>query len=140
MNLRRKISLLLALGSLLLLLGGCGNKNNSGAEHASADVLAPIQVELKVTPESVKIGENVKFEAKVTYQDQPVDDAKEVMFEVGREGGTDEDRFMETVSSSGDGLYVWETSFDQAGEYKAISHVTAKDQHSMPSVTFTVTE
>lgn len=133
-------SLLPALCALILLLGGCGNKQDQ-YNHASVGVTEAILVELTVIPVEVKVGENIRFEAKVTYQDQPVDDAKEVMFELGRtDGSTDEQHVMETVASSGDGLYVWETSLDEAGEYEVTSHVTAMDQHSMPSETFVVNE
>ncbi|GIO37273.1 hypothetical protein J41TS12_21340 [Paenibacillus antibioticophila] len=132
-------SLLPALCAFILLLGGCGN-NQDPYDYASVGVTEAILVELTVIPGEVKVGENIRFEAKVTYQDQPVDDAKEVMFELGRTDGSTDEHIMETVSSSGEGLYVWETSLDEAGEYEVTSHVTALDQHSMPSETFIVNE
>lgn len=132
--------LLPALCVLTLFLGGCGNTQDQHANHASVGVTEAILVELTVIPSEVKVGENIRFEAKVTYQDQPVDDAKEVMFELGRTDGSTDEHVMETVSSSGDGLYVWETSLDEAGEYEVTSHVTAMDQHSMPSEIFVVNE
>lgn len=131
--------LLPALCALILLLGGCGNKQDT-YNQASVGVTEAILVELTVIPGEVKVGESIRFEAKVTYQDQPVDDAKEVMFELVRTDGSTDESVMETVSSSGEGLYVWETSLDGAGEYEVTSHVTALDQHSMPSETFIVNE
>lgn len=131
--------LLPALCALILLLGGCGNKQDT-YNQASVGVTEAILVELTVIPGEVKVGESIRFEAKVTYQDQPVDDAKEVMFELVRTDGSTDESVMETVSSSGEGLYVWETSLDEAGEYEVTSHVTALDQHSMPSETFIVNE
>lgn len=139
MNICLKRTLLPAFCTLILLLGGCG-KQDQHANHASVGVTEAIQVELTVIPGEVKVGEDIRFEAKVTYQNQPVDDAKEVMFELGRTDGSTDEHVMETVLSSGDGLYVWETTLDEAGEYEVTSHVTAKDQHSMPSETFVVNE
>ncbi|MNN89583.1 hypothetical protein D3C81_2074190 [compost metagenome] len=80
----------------------------------------------------------MKFEAKVTHQGNNVDDAKEVMFEYWKDGDAEDKHQKVTVDSSGDGMYELEQAFDEAGTYHVISHVTAKDQHSMPSTEFTV--
>lgn len=125
---------------MILLLGGCGSQRDQRADYASVGVTEAIQVELTVTPDEVKVGEDIRFEARVTYQNQPVDDAKEVMFELGRTDASTEEHMMETVLTSGEGIYIWETSLKEAGEYEVTSHVTAKDQHSMPSKTFIVTK
>lgn len=125
---------------MILLLAGCGSQQDQRADYASAGVTEAIQVELTVTPDEVKVGEDIRFEARVTYQSQPVDDAKEVTFELERTDASAEEHIMETVSTSGEGIYIWETSLKEAGEYKVTSHVTAKDQHSMPSKTFIATK
>lgn len=122
---------------LLLALSACGKKDN--AHHASVDSLEPIKVELHV-PAEVGAGESITFEAKVTHQGQDVDDAKEVMFEFWKEGDSPENHRKEVVEGAGEGKYVLEAAFDEPGTYHVISHVTARDQHSMPEVTFTVTE
>lgn len=135
---KRMFWLPVSLAVLLLVLGGCGKKENE-AHHASADNnLEPIKVELKVDPTEVQIGAKVTFEATVTHQGNNVDDASEVMFEFWKDGDKDEDHSKEIVTGSGNGKYVFETSFDEAGQYHVISHVTARDQHSMPSADFTV--
>ncbi len=137
---KRKIWLPFSLAVLLLLLSGCG-KNGNDDPHASADhQLEPIQVELTVNPTEGKVGGKVMFEAHVTHQGKNVDDAKEVMFEYWEDGDKEEDHGKEIVTGSGNGNYVFEASFDKPGKYHVISHVTALDQHSMPSAEFTVTE
>lgn len=136
---KRKTGLIwLCLALILLTLSACGKSGNS-AQHASVDSLEPIKVELHV-PAEVKAGESITFEAKVTHQGQDVNDAKEVMFEFWKEGDSAEDHRKEVVEGAGEGKYVLETGFDEPGTYHVISHVTARDQHSMPEVTFTVTE
>lgn len=135
---KRMFWLPVSLAMLLVVLSGCG-KNGNAAHHASADDnLEPIKVELNVNPTEVQIGGKVIFEATVTQQGSHVDDAKEVMFEFWKDGDKDEDHSKEIVTGSGNGKYVFETSFNEAGQYNVISHVTARDQHSMPSAKFTV--
>lgn len=126
---------------LVLVVSGCGKSNNASGHsaHNGADnVPQPIEVHLQVSPTEAKAGETVKFEAKVTHQGGNVDDAKEVMFEFWKDGDAEDKHQKMTVDSSGDGIYVLEQAFEEAGTYHVISHVTAKDQHSMPSTEFTV--
>lgn len=122
-----------------LLLNGCG-KTEQDHTHNMVDDLNPILVELTVEPTEVQIGQQVKFEAKVTHQGKNVDDAKEVMFEFWKDGDSEDQHKKEIVQGAGDGKYVLEQIFEEAGTYHVISHVTAMDQHSMPSADFTVTE
>ncbi|WP_334071263.1 FixH family protein [Paenibacillus sp. A14] len=122
-----------------VLLSGCGNPK--GTDHhiaADANMLEPIKVELRVNPAEVTAGKPVRFEAKVTHQGQNVDDAKEVMFEYWKDGSPEDEHSKEVVAGSGDGLYVLEKTFEEPGTYHVISHVTARDQHSMPSEGFTI--
>ncbi|WP_059052963.1 FixH family protein [Paenibacillus senegalimassiliensis] len=127
--------LLAAFILTLTLLGGCARTESTAMENFS---LAPIKVQLEVTPDPVQIGETVTFTATVTHQEQIVDDADEVTFEFWREDDTEGEHGQVTVTSAGNGTYVLEQSFDEPGTYKVISHVTARDQHSMPSKSFTV--
>ncbi|MOA30171.1 hypothetical protein D3C78_1512360 [compost metagenome] len=125
---------------LVLIISACSNNNTTeNSMHASGNHnMQAIEVHLQVNPTEVLVGENVKFEAKVTYNGENVDDAKEVMFEFWRDGDDQEQHSKVTVESVGNGLYVLEQAFQDAGTYHVISHVTAKDQHSMPSTDFTV--
>lgn len=38
----------------------------------------------------------------------------------------------------GNGVYVVTTTFQEAGNYFVIAHVTARDMHNMPKMEFTV--
>lgn len=126
---------------LVLIFSACSNNNTTeNSMHASGDYndMQAIEVQLQVNPTEVLLGENVKFEAKVTHNGANVDDAKEVMFEFWKDGDDEEQHSKVTVEGAGNGLYVLEQAFQEAGTYHVISHVTAKDQHSMPSTDFTV--
>ncbi|MEF2967278.1 FixH family protein [Paenibacillus sp. M1] len=137
----KRFNLLLAgLALPLLLLSGCGKNGSDSASASANNNLEPIKVQLEVAPQEIQTGEKVKFTAKVTYQGEEVDDAKEVMFEFWKDGDSEDDHSMESVQSAGEGNYVLEATFDDPGTYHVISHVTAKDQHSMPSAEFTVIE
>ncbi|HEY4392309.1 MAG TPA: FixH family protein, partial [Paenibacillus sp.] len=117
---------------------GCGDK--SSTNHVDSMAMEPIQVGLQVNPTEIQVGEKVHFEAKVTYQGKTVDDAKEVMFEIWKDGDSEDQHSKVTVKSAGEGSYVFEKTFKEAGNYHVTSHVTARDQHSMPSEEFTVHE
>lgn len=119
-----------------ITLAGCsGNKEDEmtmqmhGAANSS---MSPIKVELSWTPEEVTAGTAVSFKAVVTQDGEPVDDAREVMFEVNE--AADKTKKVEIKGeSAGEGAYVGEHTFDEAGEFSVTSHVTARTQHSMPS-------
>ncbi|MGG6311045.1 FixH family protein [Paenibacillus macerans] len=116
-------------------LGGCGRSETT----ATHDVpLEPIKVVLEVMPTTVPSGSPVTFTAKVTHQGENVDDAQEVMFEFWNIADETAEHSKVKVKSAGDGTYVLEHKFDEPGTYEVISHVTARDQHSMPSKPFTV--
>ncbi|WP_162165059.1 FixH family protein [Paenibacillus graminis] len=101
--------------------------------HAESNMsMEPIKVELSWSPLQVAAGQKVVFEALVTQDGQPVDDAKEVLFEVVNKN--DKGQKLEFAGeSSGDGIYKAEGTMEADGEFTVTSHVTARTQHSMPS-------
>ncbi|MFP4973760.1 FixH family protein [Paenibacillus sp. CN-4] len=126
-------------GSLALFLGaaltvaGCSGKNSQAAHEHMADLsMDPIKVELSLEPAAAKVNETVRLQALVTQKEEPVDDAKEVTFEITGPDGTADSIEVEGERQEG-GTYTAEYTFDAAGEYKVTSHVTARAQHSMPS-------
>lgn len=97
-----------------------------------------IEVDLKVSPEKGEVDEPVTFEAKVTYGEENVTDADEVLFEIWR--AHDEDHEKIEVEHAEDGIYRLEQTFEREGTYYIISHVTARDMHNMPKKEFVIGE
>ncbi|OBZ18186.1 hypothetical protein A8L34_00950 [Bacillus sp. FJAT-27264] len=132
LNPRKTVSLLGI--AFTLLLAGCASGIGGGA-HAghSVDIsMEPIKVELEWSPAEVIVSSPVTFEATVTQEGKPVDDAREVLFEIaGKDGKTEKIELKGT--SAGDGKYTAEGTFAEEGLYNVTSHVTARTQHSMPS-------
>ncbi|EPY05325.1 hypothetical protein PAALTS15_20563 [Paenibacillus alvei TS-15] len=144
-NKSKLVVLTMSIGAMLL--AGCGNSSSAGggheghAGHSSNDkqdskneMIAMIKVNLQV-PEAVKINEAVTISAQVTQEEKAVDDADKVEFELWLDGAEHEK--IEGKLSK-DGTYQIEKTFDKAGSYTVISHVTARDMHSMPKKQFTV--
>jgi hypothetical protein len=111
------------------LLNGCGsdeNKANTAAE-------TPEVLDVKLTgPEKVNPGESAAYEAAVSYGDEAVTDADEVEFEVWKEGEKGASQMFKAKQEKG--VYRLETTFKENGVYTVQSHVTAKKQHSMPTL------
>lgn len=98
----------------------------------------PINVELVVPEEeAVTVADLVQLEAIVTQQDEYIDDADDVTFEISLEGSMG----LEVAATyEGEGKYTAVYQFPVEGVYKVISHVTARGMHSMPSKQVEVTE
>ena len=139
----------LALSLVALLMAGCGNggghdqhadqpgdamHGDHGGSNADGTIPDLIKVELKV-PEEVKSKEPIIISARVTQSDKAVDDADKVEFEYWMEG-EEHERAEGTLKE--DGTYQMEHTFEKPGTYNVISHVTARDMHSMPKKTFEV--
>lgn len=144
-NKNKLIILIMAIGAMLLT--GCGNSSGSSSSAAGHEghsghgtgamqdgMPAMIKVELKV-PEEVKSNEAATISARVTQDDKAVDDADKVEFELWLDG--EEHELIEGKLVK-DGTYQIEKTFKKAGTYTVISHVTARDMHSMPKKQFTV--
>ncbi|RRJ65931.1 hypothetical protein EHV15_25660 [Paenibacillus oralis] len=130
-----KVGWIAVLVLIVAVLGGCGRSETTAADSGP---LEPIRVNLEVTPDTVESGGTVTFTAKVGHRGENVDDAQEVMFEFWNTDDENAEHSKVTVKSAGDGTYVLKHKFEDPGTYKVISHVTARDQHSMPSKQFTV--
>ncbi|MEC1735439.1 FixH family protein [Bacillus mojavensis] len=117
------------LFSAVFLLNGCGSEENKA--HTAAET--PEVLDVKLTgPEKVKPGEHAAYEAAVSYGDEAVTDADEVEFEVWKDGEKNDSKMFKAKQE--DGVYRLETEFKEDGVYTVQSHVTAKKQHSMPTL------
>ncbi len=129
------LSIVLAAG-----LAACGDDNADTAnegEHGDMEAgegVYPLEVDLEL-PESAAAGEEVTIRAKVTMNEEIVDDANEVEFEI--EDGSGESEWIDG-EFDGDEYYIIEKSFDEPGTYSVTSHVTAREQHTMPKKEITV--
>lgn len=107
----------------IALLTACGG-------DASSDELIPLEVDFEV-PETADVGETVELKATVTYGDDPVTDADEVLFEVWEKGKQDEGEKIDGENHE-DGTYTLAYTFEHDGIFEMYAHTTAHELHTMP--------
>ena len=123
----RKTLLIVFATLLLSILAACGE-----------DELSILEVDFEV-PETIDVGETVELKATVTYGDEMVADADEVVFEVWEKGKRD-DGHMIDADNHEDGTYTTEVTFDHDGIFEMYAHTTAHDMHTMPKKEIVVGE
>ncbi|MEQ2529709.1 FixH family protein [Bacillaceae bacterium CLA-AA-H227] len=116
----------------IVFITGCTQKDEKSEEPLFTEV------KLSVNPEKGEVNEPVIIEAKVTYGEEEVTDADEVLFEIWR--AHDEEHEKMEIKHAENGIYRLEKSFEQEGTYYVISHVTAREMHSMPKTEFVIGE
>lgn len=121
---QKRIWILISL-IVLLIISACENDAGEDTEE-----LATLEVEFEV-PESLDVGETLVLEAVVTYGDETVTDADEVIFEVWEKGDRENGEMIDS-ENNGDGTYTAETSFDHDGIFEMYAHTTARTLHTMP--------
>ncbi|MCA1032482.1 FixH family protein [Bacillus timonensis] len=109
--------------SIFLLLVGCQTTTEKN------DEVQFIEVEILV-PEKLNPNEEITISAQVTLGEEKVNDASEVKFEIWEKG--QENHEMYNANSQDDGIYSIKHSFEHAGIYYIVAHVTARDMHNMP--------
>jgi len=130
-----RVVLIFSLLILAVMTAACGKDAEEEVLKAPPE-LHILEVDLSVTNE-VDVDETVDMSTVVTYGDRKVDDADEVVYEVWEEGKKSESTMIES-ENEGDGVYTASTTFKQDGLYHIQVHVTAEDQHTMPTEDVTV--
>ncbi|WP_052410243.1 FixH family protein [Paenibacillus durus] len=119
------------------LIGCSSGRNNHSGMNMSEMSMEPIKVELYWSPPEAVVTQEITFKARVTQGSEPVDDAKEVRFEVVN--NTDASKKLKlTGTPVGQGNYTAKGMLAEAGSYSVTLHVTARTQHSMPTKSLTV--
>ncbi|GIM46225.1 hypothetical protein DNHGIG_17740 [Collibacillus ludicampi] len=126
-----------ALAALTIVTFAWGCSSNT-TETASLDS-SPLHVSFSTTPPStVKVGDQVTITVTVSQNGKPVEDAKDVTFEVWKE--KQDQHEMIKANKNGDGVYSIPYTFRQEGTYFIMYHVTARDQHSMQKMELKVSK
>lgn len=107
------------------LFAACGNNDDNLEEE-----LPMLDVDFDV-PESGDAGDNIHLEAFVTYDEKPVEEADEVLFEIWEKGDQDNGEKIE-AENEGEGIYTLDYDFDDDGIYEMYAHTTAEGLHTMP--------
>ncbi|WP_053075000.1 FixH family protein [Ornithinibacillus californiensis] len=119
----------------IILLAACSDTNENNPDEEEVLVLgATLDV-----PEAAEVNEEVELLATVTYGEENVTDADEVVYEIWEEGKKDESTKIESTNNE-DGTYTATTSFDHDGLFHVQVHVTARDMHTMPKLAITIGE
>lgn len=136
-KMKKKLLVLFSILFLMVLVA-CGggdeeaeNDDNHDSNNHEVDSLTPLEVDFQV-PHHVDVNETVELIAVVTFGDDVVTDADEVVFEYWLQDQRDETSEMVDGVNNGDGSYSAEITFDSEGIYEMFAHTTARDQHVMP--------
>ncbi|RIW29363.1 hypothetical protein D3H55_19055 [Bacillus salacetis] len=134
---RNSLWMTLTLSSALFLAAcGAQDEQNTSESQESSETPKALEVDLSTKPgvDELEDGKEFTIQAKVTQGDENVDDAKEVEFEFWKKGEESEEHEMIEGDSQGDGVYTISKKVDEPGVYYVISHVTARDMHTMPKL------
>ena len=112
------------------LLFGCGDEKVEVDTLDNGVMPAEVIVEIQ-TAEQLAVGEPIQLAVKVSQNDEAVNDADEVKFEVWESGLRDDGEMLEGTLTK-DGIYVVDYTFDHDGVYYMFAHTTARGLHVMP--------
>src|SRR5690625_6623948 len=108
----RKIISILLMVFLVGVLAACGNDGENGEEEE----LFLLEVDFDI-PEHAEVGESIELKATVTYGDELVTDAHEVVFEVWEKGDEQNSEMIDGENNE-DGTYTADDRFEHDGRYE----------------------
>ena len=117
---------------IAVLLIGCSSKEtevDTNSEPIDAEALE-VKVHI-LTPSKVDVNEMTELSAHVTQNNENVNDAEAVEFEVWESGYRDKGQIIEGKLDK-DGVYKAQFTFDHDGIYYLFAHTTARGLHVMP--------
>ncbi|WP_144553700.1 FixH family protein [Peribacillus simplex] len=131
----KKIVLLMLV---TLIIAGCTNEQEVRNDE---DIPELIEVTLEIDSPTIKTNEEIMIKAKITQGKEMVKDANEVTFEIWRDGQTEkEHEKFEGKIDQKEGVYFINKTFNEPGLYYVITHVTARNMHTMPKLELEVVE
>lgn len=114
-----------------LLVGCSSNETEVDTNDEPIDVEA-LEVKVNIlTPQTAAVNESIELAAHVTQNNENVDDADSVQFEVWESGYRDDGQMLDG-KLEGEGVYKAEITFDHDGVYYMYAHTTARGLHVMP--------
>jgi len=114
----------------MVFVSACGGSDNQDTAQEEADEPKILEVQFDL-PETADVNETIELKATVTYGDELVEDAAEVIFEHWEQGNEDDSTMVE-ANNNEDGTYTAEVIFEEDGLYEIYAHTTARDMHTMP--------
>ena len=122
----------------LFIIVGCSNEQ---VVRNDAEIPELIEVSVEIHSTTIKTDEEIIIKAKVTQGKEVVKDATEVKFEIWKDGETEaEHKIVEGELDQNEGVYFINKTFQEPGLYYVITHVTARNMHSMPKLEVEVVE
>jgi hypothetical protein len=112
------------------LLFGCGEEEVEVDTLDNGVMPAEVIVEIQ-TPEQLNVNEPIELSAKITQNNEAVNDADEVKFEVWESGFRNDGQMLEGELTE-EGVYVVDYTFNHDGVYYMFAHTTARGLHVMP--------
>jgi len=123
---------LIGLVAVPAILIGCSSNETEVDTNKEPVDIAALEVKVHIlTPEEVAVNETVELAAHVSQNNEDVNDAQTVEFEVWESGYRDEAKKIEGKLDA-DGVYKATTTFDHDGVYYMYAHTTARGSHVMP--------
>lgn len=125
----KKSSIIISIYALLMMttIACTGKGNIAGTTSIAEDT--PIEVSFSYSPKEPKVMEKVELTVSITQENDLVQDADGVKYELWEEG--EEQHELITANKLKDGSYSSPYTFTKPGKYYVIFHVDARGFHNM---------